>query len=261
MRVILYLSIILSFISSACAETVYFKNGNSVKGEIIKEEPDALTIKQVINATVTKTFISQRSEILRIEKPSPVVEVKQEAKKQEAPVIKEKPKAPEKPKAAAVEYKVRPRKTEKPPVVQKKVQLPVKAVESKIRQEKGKETSFHAMVRPPRQAKQPAPVYRVVKRRNKDLSWPVGIKRLECDVIAEPWLTPEQVEQFCFDILVAERAGNNPPDALWITVYNKDVGLKGMPRLYAVWTPEGGWDDYRGSLDKSKYRWSYRYCY
>ena len=101
--------------------------------------------------------------------------------------------------------------------------------------------------------------YQVAARKDKSFLGFIKMKRIETTVLIPDLTRKEHLPLLFLQILKDELNVNPDLDALWIVVYPQSAHGTGGPLMYAVWSPPGGWDDFRNRDNKSKYRWEYRY--
>ncbi|MDD5432153.1 MAG: hypothetical protein PHO70_04100 [Candidatus Omnitrophica bacterium] len=103
--------------------------------------------------------------------------------------------------------------------------------------------------------------YKVISRNEKDFIGSKKMDRVEYLISVPVPASKSQLKQVFSDVLNRELRNNKSLDALWVTVYADGSTVKDMPRAYGIWSPQGGWDDFEDTVDKSKYTWSYRFLY
>jgi len=101
--------------------------------------------------------------------------------------------------------------------------------------------------------------YRTVTRDVRNLPEPAKMSRIESSIVVPVAADNEQLELIFADLLEKELAANKKLDALWVIVYVEEQYPNGLPKAYGIWSPPGGWYDWKNTSDKSQYKWEYRF--
>lgn len=231
MKISFILILCVFFLATAYADTIYLKNGTSVRGEISEEGADFVTVREPIDAAVTRIISFPRVEIEKIEMGEEEEEgLPQPAKKVRKAVEKKENSANEEEK----EEKSQAKETENA-LSKRNNQAPLRDIKS---------LDFQ---------------YQVAARKDKSFLGFIRMKRMETTVVIPDLTRKEHLPLLFLQILKDELNVNPDLDALWIVVYPQSAYGSGVPLMYAVWSPPGGWDDFREKDNKSKYQWDYRY--
>lgn len=311
----------MACITPLFADTIYFKDGTSIEGEITQEGYSSVTIKEHISNTVTRTTECLKSAILKIEKgpTKEAIKLSQDIarEKQEQKEIKDKAAAEKK--AEAGKYASKESREDKKPK-EKSVKLAHKTAQESQKKEKNKEKTPEEI--PPGQPGKPSSLkkalpdkvstkdkiavaeahkasqdtakekgktegkektaspktggavkdtgkdkrkvkvleYKLIMRKEKRFIGDKQARRMENTIVVSSSATDEDLKAIFPYVLKKELMLNKNLNALWIVVYtNKD--MSGLPRAYGIWSPPGGWGDFRNITDKSKYKWEYRFIY
>ncbi|MDD2690047.1 MAG: hypothetical protein PHT41_07870 [Candidatus Omnitrophica bacterium] len=289
--IIAHISFLSLFIYLSClyADTIYFKDGTSIEGEIIGERYNAVTIKEYIPPAITKTTECLKSQILKIERQPTKEAIKLaqdvagEKKKKNEDALKKtvddasgfsqkiagkkelekqkektkvKPQVKETAKLAVSKMPEATKGSTKKGALKAKEQKP--AAEKKVTREK-----IVKIAKPAPQVRLKAKQleYKLVLRNTEKRIIGSGkMKRTQATITVPVSMTNQELKGIFSDVLKKQLALNNDLDALWITVYS-DREINGLPRAYGIWAPAQGWDDFRNASDKSKYKWDYRFLY
>ncbi len=100
--------------------------------------------------------------------------------------------------------------------------------------------------------------YRVAKREDKNLPEPSKMNRVEVSIIVSPDASKEEIEAALAELLEKELASRKKIDALWAIIYVEGEYPTRLPKAYSIWSPPGGWYDWKNISDKSQYKWNYR---
>ena len=102
--------------------------------------------------------------------------------------------------------------------------------------------------------------YKVITRSDKPFIGRQKMNRTEYVVTVPSNYGADDIKAVCDQILAEEVRLNKDLDALWVSAYNeKSYRSKGTPRVYAIWSPPNGWDDFKNTTDKNTYVWDYRF--
>ena len=101
--------------------------------------------------------------------------------------------------------------------------------------------------------------YKTVGHDAKNLSEPRKMERVESYIAVPAAADNEELELIFSDLLEKELAANKKLDALWVIVYVEGEYPGGLPKAYGIWSPPGGWYDWKNTSDKSQYKWEYRF--
>lgn len=282
-------------LSHLYADTIYFKDGTSIEGEIVGERYNAVTIKEYIPPSITKTTECLKDQIAKIER-KPTLEAiklaqdiasekkkesaaiakkaiddassfsqkiaknkeleKQKENKKTAPKPQPGPQVKETPKVAVSKIPKTAKSSVKAPSSKTKEQKP--AVEKKITEEK---TAKAVKPVPKVYPKAKQLQYKLVRyNTEKRIIGPGKMKRTQAIITVPVSTTNQELKGIFSDVLKKQLTLNKSLDALWITVYS-DKEINGLPRAYGIWAPAQGWDDFKNIADKSRYKWDYRFLY
>ena len=240
MKGCLFLIIFFSCSHLLYADTIYLRDGTSVKGWISEEGPEFLTIREPVNPAVTKITTYPKSEIIRI--------VKEELVETPKPI--EKPAKKEK-KVKVLEKTESQEKENKPP--QNQTQESTKAV---IPQ---KEAMPLTSANVTQEDRIPSLQYEVAMRKDRSFVGFIRMKRIEVTIVLPAPIKKDELKLLFAKVLKDELGLNPDLDALWITVFTRYAYVSGVPLVYAIWSPAGGWDDFANKSNKSRYKWDYRF--
>jgi len=101
--------------------------------------------------------------------------------------------------------------------------------------------------------------YRTVGHDAKNLPEPKKMERIESSIVVPAAADNEELELIFSDLLEKELAANKKLDALWVIVYVEGEYPVGLPKAYGIWSPPGGWYDWKNTADKSQHKWEYRF--
>lgn len=101
--------------------------------------------------------------------------------------------------------------------------------------------------------------YRTVGHDAKNLPEPRKMERIESSIVVPAAADNEELELIFSDLLEKELAANKKLDALWVIVYVEGEYPVGLPKAYGIWSPPGGWYDWKNTSDKSQHKWEYRF--
>jgi len=93
----------------------------------------------------------------------------------------------------------------------------------------------------------------------KDLPEPKKMNRIESSIVVPAAADNEELKLIFSDLLEKEFSANKKLDALWVVVYVEGEYPDGLPKAYGIWSPPGGWYDWKNTSDKSQYKWEYRF--
>ncbi len=295
----------LLYFTCLYADTIYFKDGTSIEGEIIEERYNTVTVREYIPPAVTKTTECLKNQIIKIERQPTKEAIKlaqdtadEKKRREESEKEKENKLQAHKTEsttrkktaddASKLAQKIAEKKELEKQKEKKKVKPQVKETgkiaASKIpraTQGTAKDDTLKAKEqKPPPEKKIPEKKivkvtkgiartglkakrleYKLILRNNeKRVIGPGKMKRTECTIAVPISATNQGLKSIFSHVLKKELALNKDLDALWVTVYT-DKEINGLPTAYGIWSPPGGWDDFRNVSDKSKYKWDYRFLY
>jgi len=101
--------------------------------------------------------------------------------------------------------------------------------------------------------------YKTVGHDAKNLAEPRKMERVESYIAVPAAADNEELELIFSDLLEKELAANKKLDALWVVAYVEGEYPGGLPKAYGIWSPPGGWYDWKNTSDKSQYKWEYRF--
>jgi hypothetical protein len=257
MRMIPLVTVFLVFSTLAYADTLYLKDGTSVKGQILKTNEGYVVFKEQVNPAVTKTTNYPVSEIASIERGTEEVSSPPAQEKDEVIGEEEGYEGPA--------YKVLKKTTGRGLAEEEMASERAKQMaQEEMRTRKAIEISSDELRLRPRKTRPQAKkesAYEIIKCKDKSFLGFINMKRQECIVLVSDSLSKPEVKAVFMQILKEEFDLNSGLQALWITAYSRAAGTQGLPRAYGIWSPAGGWDDYRNARDRSSFKWDFRFLY